>query len=30
MKIGIDTITFDVLKIHLSISALAKAKNIEP
>ena len=30
MKIGIDAITFDVAKIHLSIGALAKARNIDP
>jgi hydroxymethylglutaryl-CoA synthase len=30
MKIGIDAITYDVAKIHLSIGALAKARNIDP
>ncbi|MCL6462503.1 MAG: hydroxymethylglutaryl-CoA synthase [Flavobacterium micromati] len=30
MKIGIDAISFDVAKIHLSITTLAKARNIEP
>lgn len=30
MKIGIDSISFDVAKIHLPISTLAKARNIEP
>jgi hydroxymethylglutaryl-CoA synthase len=30
MKIGIDCISFDVAKIHLPITTLAKARNIEP
>jgi hydroxymethylglutaryl-CoA synthase len=30
MKIGIDSIAFDVAKIHLPIKTLAKARNIEP
>jgi hydroxymethylglutaryl-CoA synthase len=30
MKIGIDSISFDVAKIHLPITTLAKARNIEP
>lgn len=30
MKIGIDSISFDVAKIHLPIKTLAKARNIEP
>jgi hydroxymethylglutaryl-CoA synthase len=30
MNIGIDAISFDVAKIHLPISVLAKARNIEP
>ncbi len=30
MKIGIDAIAFDVAKIHLSINALAKARDIDP
>ena len=30
MNIGIDAISFDVAKIHLPISILAKARNIEP
>ena len=30
MKIGIDSISFDVAKLHLPIKTLAKARNIEP
>ncbi|MFM2369311.1 MAG: hypothetical protein RL619_1611 [Bacteroidota bacterium] len=30
MKTGIDSISFDVAKIHLPIKTLAKARNIEP
>ena len=30
MKVGIDSISFDVAKIHLPITTLAKARNIEP
>jgi hydroxymethylglutaryl-CoA synthase len=30
MKIGIDSIAFDVAKIHLPIKTLAEARNIEP
>ena len=30
MKVGIDSITFDLPKIHLSIKKLAKNRNIEP
>lgn len=30
MKIGIDCISYDVAKIHLPITTLAKARNIEP
>ncbi|MFV5686645.1 hydroxymethylglutaryl-CoA synthase family protein [Flavobacterium sp. GB2R13] len=30
MKTGIDSISFDVAKIHLPITTLAKARNIEP
>ena len=30
MKIGIDALTFDVAKIHLPITKLAKARNIDP
>ena len=30
MKTGIDAIAFDVAKIHVSVNALAKARNIDP
>ena len=30
MKVGIDSIAFDVPKIHLSIKTLAENRNIEP
>lgn len=30
MKVGIDSISFDIPKIHLSIKALAENRNIEP
>ena len=30
MKVGIDSISFDVAKIHLPITTLAKSRNIEP
>ena len=30
MKVGIDSITFDIPKIHLSIKTLAENRNIEP
>ena len=30
MKVGIDSISFDIPKIHLTIKELAKNRNIEP